>query len=207
MGVATPAPPFERSALQEALIECVASGAASVPFLDAGGCARLVEAARHLTWRAARPVIGEGDRRVLQDFELTVRLPEDGPWRETADLVNAALAEAAGGLSPNPLPAGFQINDLILQRYAAGSRGITAHRDHIRYRGLVALLILSGNGRFCLCDDRSGAGAREIVAAAGDLLLMRAPGFAGSPERPFHFLDGISAERLSFGLRWDTAAN
>ena len=143
MGVATPAPLFERSALQEALFECMASGAASVPFLDAAGSARMVKAARHLTWRAARPVIGEGDRRVLQDFELTVRLPEDGPWRETAELVDAALAGAAGGLSPNPLPDGFRINDLILQRYAAGSRGITAHRDHIRYRGLVALLILS----------------------------------------------------------------
>jgi hypothetical protein len=36
---------------------------------------------------------------------------------------------------------------------------------------------------------------------------MRAPGYAGFPGRPFHFLDRISAERLSFGMRWDTAAN
>ena len=126
--------------------------------------ALMIEAARHLTWRAARPVIGEGDRRVLQDFELTVELPEDGPWRDTAARVDAAIAEAAQRISPNPLPPGFRINDLILRRYAAGSRGITAHRDHIRYRGLVALLILSGDGRFCLCEDRSGASAREIAA-------------------------------------------
>jgi hypothetical protein len=45
-----------------------------------------------------------------------------------------------------------------------------------------------------------------VPARAGDLLLMRAPGFAGASARPFHFLDGIAVERLSFGLRWDTAA-
>jgi hypothetical protein len=207
MGVSTPSPLLKRVALQEALIECAARGASSLPFLDDGDCALMIEAARHLTWRAARPVIGEGDRRVLQDFELTVQLPEDGPWRDTAARVDAAIAEAAQRISPNPLPPGFRINDLILQRYAAGSRGITAHRDHIRYRGLVALLILSGDGRFCLCEDRSGASAREIAAAHGHLLLMRAPGYAGSQVRPFHFLDRISAERLSLGMRWDTAAN
>ena len=207
MGVPAPSQLLEATALPAALADCATAGAASLPFLGASDCARLIEAARHLTWRRARPVIGEGDRRVLQDFELTVHLPGDGPWRETAARVDAALAQAAQEVPPNPLPSGFHLNDLILQRYAAGSRGITAHRDHIRYRGLVALLILSGNGRFCLCDDRSGSGAREIASAPGDLLLMRAPGFAGSPERPFHFLDRITVERLSFGLRWDTAAN
>jgi hypothetical protein len=35
---------------------------------------------------------------------------------------------------------------------------------------------------------------------------MRAPGLAGSSDRPFHFLDQITKERLSFGLRWDREA-
>ena len=92
------------------------------------------------------------------------------------------------------------------ERYAPGSRGITPHRDHLRYGGLVALVILSGDGRFCLCRDRCGSNAREIAAGPGDALLMRAPGLAGSSDRPFHFLDQITKERLSFGLRWDREA-
>ena len=32
---------------------------------------------------------------------------------------------------------------------------------------------------------------------------MRAPGFAGAKHRPFHFLDRITVERYSLGMRCD----
>jgi hypothetical protein len=32
---------------------------------------------------------------------------------------------------------------------------------------------------------------------------MRAPGFAGSDERPFHQLQGVTARRYGLGLRHD----
>ena len=32
---------------------------------------------------------------------------------------------------------------------------------------------------------------------------MRAPGFHGRKDRPFHFLDGITIERYSLGMRYD----
>lgn len=194
----------DTAALSAALAICAAAGAAALPVLSEADRMRLVAAAEGLSWRPARAAVGEGERQVLQDFELTLQLRESSPYRETAALIDAAIAAAARRLQPNPLPEGFYINDFILQRYAPGSRGITPHRDHLRYRGLVALIVVSGDGRFCLCDDRSRAGEREIAAEPGDLLLMRAPGFAGLPERPFHFLDRITIERLSFGLRWDT---
>ena len=194
--------------IARAISACVAEGASAVPILSRSECRELASAANALPgWRPARPVVGEGERRVLQDFALTQDFPDDSAYRAAAARIGAALAEGAQRLQPNPLPAGFRINDLILQRYAPGSRGITPHRDHLRYRGLVALVVVSGDGRFCLCADRSGAAAREIAARPGDLLLMRAPGLAGSTERPFHFLDRIAAERLSFGLRWDTTVS
>jgi hypothetical protein len=194
------------SDIAAAIAACAAHGASAVPVLDRSACRRLADTAPDLpAWRRARAVVGEGERQVFQDFELTQQFPDESPYRATAALIDAALAQAARRLEPNPLPDGFHINDIILQRYASGSRGITPHRDHLRYRGLVALLIVAGNGRFCLCEDRRGAGAREFAAGPGDLLLMRAPGLAGSSERPFHFLDGITVERLSFGMRWDTS--
>jgi hypothetical protein len=197
-----------RSQIADAILECVAEGAAAVRILPQPDCAELALAGLALPgWRAARPVVGEGDRQVFQDFELTVQFPEASPFRALAQVIERVLADAAGRMEPNPLPDGFGINDLILQRYRPGSRGITPHRDHLRYRGLVALLIVSGDGRFCLCADRRGARAREVPALPGDLLLMRAPGLAGSSDRPFHFLDRITVERLSFGLRWDTGVS
>ena len=197
-----------RSQIAAAILECVDSGAAAVRVLPERDRAELGLAALALRgWRAARPVIGEGDRQVFQDFELTTQIPEASAFRALAQVMDTALADAARQIEPNPLPDGFRINDLIMQRYRPGSRGITPHRDHLRYRGLVALLIVSGDGRFCLCADRRGASAREVAALPGDLLLMRAPGLAGSSDRPFHFLDRITVERLSFGLRWDTSVS
>ena len=205
MGIVAPTRVIaDTAALAAALTTCAAEGAAALPILCEAERMRLVAAAAGLSWRRARAVIGAGERQVYQDFELAQQFPERGPYRETAALIDAAIAVAARQLSPNPLPEGFRFNDHILQRYAPGSRGITPHRDHLRYRGLVALVVVAGDGRFCLCRERSGAGVREIPAKPGDLLLMRAPGFVFSSERPFHFLDRITVERLSFGLRWDT---
>ena len=183
---------------------CAREGASAARLLSEQGRGRLLASAQDLPWRPARAVVGEGERRVYQDFELTQQFPADSPYRQAAVSIEAALAAAARTLSPALLPQGFSFNDLILQRYAPRSRGISAHRDHLRYRGLVALIIVSGDGRFCLCRGRSGSDAREIVAGPGDILLMQAPGLAGSTGRPFHFLDRITEERLSFGLRWDT---
>ncbi len=207
MGITPPARLIvDRAALASALTTCAVEGAAALPVLCEAERMRLVATAENLSWRSARTVVGEDERQVFQDFDLAEDFPDHSPYREVAGLIDAAIAEAARRLSPNPLPEGFHINDLILQRYAPGSRGITPHRDHLRYRGLVALVILSGDGRFCVCDDRRGSGAREISAGPDDLLLMRAPGLAGASERPFHFLDRITVARLSFGLRWDTAS-
>ena len=92
----------------------------------------------------------------------------------------------------------------MVQRYASGSKGISPHRDHIRYRGLIALLVLSGHGRYFICADREGSAAREIPAPPGYLILMRAPDFANRKDRPFHYLTDITSERYSFGIRYDS---
>ena len=106
-----------------------------------------------------------------------------------------------------PLSPPFQFNDRVLQRYAVGARGISPHRDHIRYQGLVAIVVLSGSGRFYVSPDRSGQDAREIPAPAGHAILMRAPGFAGRRTRPFHGLDRVDRRRLTIGLRYDARAD
>jgi len=108
-------------------------------------------------------------------------------------------------LAPASLDYLFVINDFIVQRYSPGQQGITPHRDHIRYRGLVAIVVLSGAGKFWVCDDREGGNARTIPETSGSLLLMRAPDFAGRTDRPFHALSNITETRYSFGMRHDVS--
>lgn len=189
--------------LAEALTRMADEDAVSLPLLGAEDCRALVEATQSLPFRRARPVIGEGTEAVHQDFELNYDLPPGSAFHGVAQELERLLAEALR-LAPRPLLAAPPpLNDLIVQRYAAGSRGITPHRDHIRYEDLVIIVPLSGSARFYLCAARDGSNAREIPAPVGSAVIMRAPGFAGSRARPFHFVTEIAAERLSFGLRHD----
>ena len=101
---------------------------------------------------------------------------------------------------------GGAVAAMLAQRYAPGARGISPHRDHLRYQGLVAILTLAGQARFLLCKDRAGTDPQVVPIPAGSLLLLRAPGFAGRQDRPYHALEAVTQERLSLGLRYDASA-
>jgi len=175
-----------------------------VPLLDAAACAILAEDCAALPFRQARPLVGETGREVAQDFEICAAVPPDNPlWAFTADL-EALLRAALAPIEPPLLARPLRLNDLVVQRYAAGSSGITPHRDHVRYEGLVAVVTLAGAARFYTCADRAGTAPRERPMPPGSLVLMRAPGFAGRTDRPFHALSDVTEARLSLGLRHDT---
>ena len=182
--------------------------AVALPGLDSAGCELARAATADLSFRKARPVVGNGPRPVHQDFEICSAVPSDNPlWRlgqALSALFDAGLAAMPGNGPPPVDQAGF--NDLVVQAYPAGSTGILPHRDHIRYTGLVVLVIVDDGGRFAVCDDRSGNGAETVAAGAGDLLVMRGAGFGGRRERPFHFLEAVETPRLSIGYRHDSRA-
>lgn len=203
---ARPRPDAERLAAALDELARPGRGAVSLPWLEASALGPLRRAAARLRFRPARPEVGEAERRVRQDFEIALEAPPRGLLWRFAHALEAELAAALALLPAPPLAgalAPLSLNDIAVQRYAAGSKGISPHRDHLRYRGLVVLLSLSGSARLFLCDDRSGAGAEPVSIAPGRLLLMRAPGFAGSEERPFHFLADVTAPRYGLGLRHD----
>lgn len=199
-----PTPQPDPGLLAEALAALARPGraAVSLPWVGEERLAALRRAAARLRFRPARPQVGEAERTVFQDFEIAMEVPPRGLLQGFARALEADLAAALVQL-PDPPLAAPRLNDMVVQRYAAGSRGISPHRDHLRYRELVVLLTLSGHARLFVCDDRSGGGAAEVGMAPGRLLLMRAPGFAGSQERPFHFLAEVSRQRYGLGLRHD----
>jgi hypothetical protein len=177
--------------------------AVALDFLSPQGCALLRAASAALTYRQAKPVIGEGDRRVYQDFEICMPVPDGSPFHDCRDALERLLARALREMPAPPLAAPPPLNDLVVQRYPAGSRGITAHRDHLCYRDLVAIVTVAGQARFFVSTERSGMNAREVAIPPGSLLLMRAPGFAGRDDRPFHVLSDVSEDRVCLGLRHD----
>ena len=180
------------------------AGALSFPVLDTEGCAALVEAAPALAFRPARPTMGEGDKLVRQEFDICMDVPAQSAYGHFARSLDRLFDAALARLDPPPLARPFAFNDLVVQIYRPGALGITPHLDHVRYVGLVALVVVCGAARFFLCDDREGNGTRKVAAPAGHLVLMVAPGFEGRRERPFHSVSDITERRISFGLRVDT---
>jgi hypothetical protein len=193
----------DAAAMADALRRVGDEEATSLALLPAGALGPLLEEARGLRYRPAKPVVGQGDAAVNQDFDLTMEIPPEGALMALARALDRLIGGALAGMRSPPLPGGFEINDYIVQRYPAGCAGMSPHRDHIRYTGLVVIVMLGGAGRFLVCDDRAGANEREIPCAPGDLLLMRAPGFQGRGDRPFHAMRDITEDRYILGLRHD----
>ena len=188
------------------IVEALAqSDALAVPVLGDEFRLALLEAARASQFRPARPLVGQGERQVCQRMEVCEQFPDDSIFRlfsrEFQKIWDDWLAEEPA----SPFEGRLDFNDLMLQRYSVGEVGITPHRDRTAYRNLVCLFILEGQGRFYVCKDREGRGAQEIPHLAGDAVLMRAPGFQGSLERPFHFVRDIQSPRYVFGLRQEAA--
>ncbi|NIA70119.1 hypothetical protein HBA54_16050 [Pelagibius litoralis] len=201
-------PAFESgpAALAEAIARLPAEDAVSLPLLGGDTVQGLLDESSTLTYRPATPVIGAGERRVWQDCEVSCAVPREGALGACARRLQDAFHEAFALLSPTPLAERFDINDLIVQRYPKGSGGITPHRDHIAYRGLISVITLSGICRFAVCRDRSAAEARPVPAPVGWLVLMRGPGLYGLEDRPFHFVDRFTEPRISVGFRHDRRA-
>ena len=192
----------DAAAMADALRRVGDEGATSLALLPADALGPLLEEARGLHYRPAKPVVGQGDAAVHQDFDLTTEIPAEGALMALARALDRVIGAALASMRSPPLDA-FEINDYIVQRYPAGCAGMSPHRDHIRYTGLVAIVMLAGAGRFLVCYDRAGANEREIPTKPGDLLLMRAPGFQGRGDRPFHAVRDITGDRYILGLRHD----
>ena len=129
------------------------------------------------------------DRRQLDTTEATINLVVggDGPpllllhgclqthimWRKVAP----ALAERYTVVAPD------------LRGYGESSepRGTPDHSNY-SFRAMAQ-------------DQVEVTDEREIDNAPGTVVFLRAPGFLGSDERPFHTITEIGAPRVSFGLR------
>ena len=180
--------------------------AIAVPALTDAYRAWLLEEARAVPFREARPVVGRGERLVRQCMGVHDSFGSDSRFRDLTRHYQAVWDAWLASVAVRPFESPLVFNDLMLQVYEPGETGITPHMDRTSYRNLICLFVLEGRGRFGICEDRSGRGARIIAHEPGDVVLTRAPGFRDSDRRPFHFLDRITERRYVFGLRHERVA-
>ena len=175
--------------------------AIAVPALTAEYRVWLLAEARAARFRGARPIVGRGERLVRQRMGVHNDFGPGSRFRDLTGHYQAAWDGWLASMASCPFESRLVFNDLMLQVYEPGETGITPHMDRTAYRNLICLFVLEGRGRFGVCTDRSGRGARIIAHEPGDVVLTRAPGFRGSGHRPFHFVDRITERRYVFGLR------
>lgn len=179
-------------------------GAVACPCLDVSEANALVSVVDQLEYRPAKAITGSDNAPVYQDFDLCYDIPSGHSLWEFAQVIEQALTSALAGAEVDSECYPLRLNDLIVQRYPPGCAGITPHRDHVRYGFLIAIILLTGDGYFGVCDDRQGSESREIDFKPGDLLLMGGPGLIPNFRRPFHFVNGVTDWRRTIGLRYDT---
>jgi hypothetical protein len=176
-------------------------GAVSLPLLQESARQALHQEAEQSTFRPEVKILGSGDRIVQTEYAACETFPQTSLYLDLTESFQALLHEsiAQAGLHLFDLP--LQFNSKVLQRYEPGQLGITPHRDSLKAINLICLFNISGQARFCCCADRSGTGSIAIDTTPGHVIFLRAPGFLGSSDRPFHYVSEIQSKRYSFGLR------
>ncbi len=141
----------------------------------------------------------QAEHRVILGDDVGAYPGVDGLRREFVARVRA-YADDVQGLGE------WYPNDISIQRYQAGSLGISPHLDNKRYRYLVAIFTLEGAAPLAWCTDRQGAVQHEWATAPGSLVLLRGPGLGGVEDgRPLHTVGGPSeGRRTSLTFRMDS---
>ena len=192
--------------IPDKLAELPAGSAVAIDCISTETCAALSDLAEQLPYREARPVTGPSRTPVYQDFELDYEVPREHPFWRIAEALQSVFSPLLDGFLPearSDSDTNFSLNDLIVQRYPPGCAGISPHRDHIEYRVIILILLLSGDGDFRVHPERSETEGNIIDFQPGQLLMMGAPGIAPDFVRPFHSVRNVTAIRRTIGMRYD----
>ncbi len=137
-----------------------------------------------------------GPYRTKQTVSSVIKFRKNSMLHTLRDELQDWLQECAASFGRDPFERPFMLNQIRLQRYPHATDGIAPHRDSLRFRNVICIVVLTGHARFCICDDRDRTNQRELPVQAGHVILLRAPGFRSSEFRPFHCVENIQGERI-----------
>lgn len=192
---------LDRFDVDEVLRRLSSVGATSVPFLNDNHRRLLLKEATGYTYIREQEIVGSGDRTVRQQVGSFEDFADSSEFIRVKSSFENLVSEGLATLPRYPFATPFRLDSMILNKYEAGSLGITPHRDLARYINLIGIIVIGGSGRFQVCPDRSGKDATEIRAPPGHAILMRASGFPGAIDRPFHCVSNIGESRYTLVLR------
>lgn len=177
------------------------AGAISVPLLTQDICTALCQEAITYQYIPDVKTVGMGDRTVRTEYSACEVFPADSLYATLAREFEILLHQSIDTLDTQLFSTPLQFDSKVLQRYEPGQLGITPHRDSLKAINLICLFNISGRAEFYRCDDRQGTNSIQLETTPGNVIFLKAPGFQGGSDRPFHYLTHITETRYSFGLR------
>lgn len=162
-------------------------------------CRKLVDEAEAVSGRyLALPSPVNGVHQRAEQLAVRVGDPSHPALHHLVARVRRALASEPGGTGVEC----FDPNEARFMRYAGAAAGVGVHRDGKCYALLVCIFTLAGTAPFAVVDD-DGRRVLDVLVHAGDLVLLRAPGFAGGADgRPRHTVgQPLAGPRVSLTLR------
>ena len=132
--------------------------------------------------------------------QLTLRVGH--PHQPAVNELSRSLREAVKGWPAASGAAQFSPTEARYMRYTGTSAGLGPHRDGKCYRLLVCVLSLAGSARFSVLAD-GVMPATDVLVEPGDLIVLRAPGFAGGADGRRRHAVGppLDDERISLTVR------
>lgn len=187
----------------------VANGAVSIPIIGEEVRTKVLREVRKgyymdipellTAWREDQPYM------IHQQLEQTEVPSDEGLLGALMTEFKATLDEALKTFQPGvdyPFASPFVFNKYgLINRYPAGSIGMSPHVDHQSFVNMVAVFVIDGQGRFFVCDDIERNNSVEIDATPGNVILMRAPGFLPRDGQQWHYVTNITTERYVLSLR------
>ena len=140
---------------------------------------------------------------VSQDLSLAANVFPSGLFAQLRDDFDSVLA-GWHGIAREGTPVFSRkcfLNDIAIQLYEKGSRGITRHRDFARSINLVCIFVLAGEAKFGLYEEGFSGSPYCLDASPGNVIILRANGFLGKDIRPYHHLSEVTERRIVCGLR------
>ena len=172
----------------------------SFKFINKFEISKVLNQVCKLTFKKAKTLTGN---QVSQDFEISFPVKRVGYLNSLASALEFLFSNSLKRMNAPPCKSPI-FNDIAAQKYHFGSEGISPHRDHIKYSGIIVLLNLYGSSRLGICNDRNGKKAKKINDSPGRVVIFPGSKFLsknGIDLRPLHFVDRIRSERISIGFR------
>lgn len=179
-------------------------GGVSVPLLTENFRRELLAEAKKYRYRKQPEVVGPYN--VKEQLSSVTKPFPDGSllYKLKEELERMIIEKMVASGQEDIFTVPLRFNEISLQRYDAGSTGISPHKDGKSLANLVCIIVLEGSSRFALCDDRDGSNPRDLDTTPGNVIFMRSGGYRGSEYRPFHFVSDIPKKRFIIGIRQTT---